>query len=152
MAQLVYPGAQDGEGGGLAAALFFREQLRQRLQRAGEDAVRPVEALPVRVRREHRIEQAADDFPARVERTELDAAAAADDLQRRADRSNVPAGVALRVFVAGRQVRAPLRIEAAQQMREPALVRRFGRGSDDTNAARSAVGKLAHRRLRVLSE
>src|ERR1017187_2191620 len=102
----------------------------------------PGETLPVRMRREQRIENAIQDFATSVQRAEFHVAPRGHNLERRRERCEVPPGITLGVFVAGGKIYAALRVELAQQPVQSAAVRQPGNTARyrDTTGGRITFG------------
>jgi len=67
---------------GCLLPFLFREQLRQRLEVAVDDAVHDLERFPVRMRAQNRLQQTIDDLAARIQRSQGDIAIGGDNLKR----------------------------------------------------------------------
>src|SRR5262249_48353583 len=111
MVEFGQQGSQNGERRGLLAALLFREQLRQGLQYPSDCAVGCFKRFPVGMIAQNDIQHLRERRTSRVQCLDRDTAADGDDLERRSKRSDIPARVALRVFVAGGEVDAAMSIK-----------------------------------------
>src|SRR5580700_2306814 len=93
---------------------------------------------------EQRLQDPVQRFTAVIERTADDLASSGDNLKRRRDRGDVPAGIALGIFVARGQIDAALGVELAQKSGQAARVGNFRNGSRDGNPARRQITFGAH--------
>src|SRR5579875_555372 len=100
--------------------------------------------MPVRMTGQNRFEKLQKNFAACVQSMQGQIALAADDFERRGDGCHIPARIALRIFVAGREIGAASRIESLENVPEPARVGDFRAGASDTNAVRGGVTQLGH--------
>ena len=136
--------AHHRKGGRLLAALFFREQIGERLQMAVQRAVLVCEALPMRVRCEHRLQNLCEDLAAGAQRADDDVAAARDDFYRRSHRTHIPARISTGKLITRRKIDPALRVHLLQQPLKAATVRHVGNRARDADAAWRGVGFRAH--------
>ena len=136
---------QNREYGRLFAALFFREQRRQRLEPPGEDPRFLAEFLPMRMACQHRPQNFGNLFAARIQRPEFDAAVVRDDFERRAGRRDIPARVPPGIFISRGEVDPTVLIEVAQQMRQSLPEVRLGDCAGDFDPVGSRIAVVAHR-------
>ncbi len=102
------------------------------------------ELFPMRMRGEKCLENAIQDFAARVQRLKAHFAAGSDDFQRRRDGAEIPSRVSLRIFVAGGEIHAALGIQFAQQSIAVRGVRHLGDGSGNDDLAGCGIAFRAH--------
>ena len=102
---------QDRKSGRLLATLLFRKKRRQRLEPSMQAPVAEFELIPVRVPLDQRLEYPVQRFASLVERSKVDIPARGDDFYGRADGCNVPARIAFRILVAGREIDASISIQ-----------------------------------------
>ena len=101
-------------------------------------------ALHVRVAAEQRGQDLDQLFAAFVQRFEGECPISADDLNRRGDSGHIPARIALRILIAGREIRSAFGIQPFQELSESAPVRSFRAGSGNSNPGGRVVYQLRH--------
>src|SRR4051794_6102248 len=111
-------------------------------KRNGVMRLRP--ALHMRVTTEKRGKNLNQLYAPLVQRLERDRSIAPHDLNRRSDSSNIPARIALRIFIAGREIRAAFGTKPFQQLPEPPPIRSLRAGSGDTYTGGRVVEQLRH--------
>src|SRR4051794_35831705 len=98
-------------------------------KRNGVMRLRP--ALHMRVTTEKRGKNLNQLYAPLVQRLERDGWIAPQDLKRRSHRTNTPARMALRIFIAEREIRAAFGIKPFQHLPEPPPIRSLRAGSGD---------------------
>ena len=106
--------AQNGEGRRLLAALLFRKKRRQRLEPAVQPVVGQRKLLPMRILRQHRIQQPRNHPAPFIQRVKLHSPVVGHDFEWRAHRRDIPARVSPGILVSRGKINAAAAVEIVQ--------------------------------------